>query len=194
MSTQFVHEGQSRYCSSEPKRNQIIKMEPYYQDQDEELFSLADLARHIQPSSLTKSCNEYKHSVLLNRNNDLTSHSDLLAKRFINKKERQKTQTTVNPYCCDECEKLFRQLGKLVEHKRAHTGDKLYSCDQCTKSFSQSGGLVKHKRTHTAEKPYSCSHCNKSFRGSWSLDEHKRTHTGEKPYCCDQCNKSFNRS
>ena len=138
MSTQFVNEGHSRGCSNEPNRNQIIKTEPYYQDQDEELFSLADLAGRIQPSSLTRGCNEDKHSESLNRNKDLIPHSDLLAKTLINTKEHQKTRTTVNSYCCDECDKSFRQLGKLVEHKRTHTGEKPYSCEQCNKSFNRS--------------------------------------------------------
>ena len=49
MRTQFVKQDQSSGCSSELDSSQVIKIEPCYQDQDEELFSLANLAGRIKP-------------------------------------------------------------------------------------------------------------------------------------------------
>ena len=80
--TQFVNEDQSRGCSNEPDVSQVVKTEPYYLGQNEELFSLADLAGRIQPSSWTPVCNEDEHSDLLNRNEDLAPDSDPVTKTF----------------------------------------------------------------------------------------------------------------
>ena len=138
MSTRFFNHDQSMGCSSEPKRCQVIKSEPYYQDQDEELLSLADLARNTQTSSLPQDCNEVKHTDSSIRNKDLTLRSDPLTQTFVNTKEHQETQSNVNCYCYNQCNKSFKTLGNLVVHKRTHTGEKTYSCDECGKSFSQS--------------------------------------------------------
>ena len=189
-------------CSSEIQRNQAIKTEPCYQDQDEELFSLANLAEHFQSSQLTQYIHDDKQNKLLNRNGDLTphreKHSDWFTKSSVSIASQNIRETVTNSsgHCGsiikgDQCNKSFRETGNLLRHKRTQIGNKPYSCDQCNKSFSQSGNLATHKRTHTGVKPYRCDQCNKSFSQSGNLAMHKRTHIGEKPYSCDQCNKSF---
>ena len=85
-----------------------IKPEPFYQEQDEELSSLADLAGCFQSSSFT------------------TSRSSVVNKR---------TRPSEKPYSCDQCTNSFTCSSNLIVHKRTHTGEKSYSCDQCESSF-----------------------------------------------------------
>uniref|UniRef100_A0A2K6S8S3 Zinc finger and SCAN domain containing 5A n=1 Tax=Saimiri boliviensis boliviensis TaxID=39432 RepID=A0A2K6S8S3_SAIBB len=95
------------------------------------------------------------------------------------------------PFACDVCGKRFKYYGKLVIHKRSHTGERRFQCHLCGKRFMQRIGLQLHQRTHTGEKPYTCDICQKRFTQKSYLKCHKRSHTGEKPYECKVCRKVF---
>ncbi|XP_064223402.1 zinc finger and SCAN domain-containing protein 5C-like [Aotus nancymaae] len=95
------------------------------------------------------------------------------------------------PFACDVCSKRFKYYGKLVIHKRSHTGERRFQCHLCGKRFMQRIGLQLHQRTHTGEKPYTCDICQKRFTQKSYLKCHKRSHTGEKPYECKVCRKVF---
>nr|XP_012302330.1 putative zinc finger and SCAN domain-containing protein 5C [Aotus nancymaae] len=95
------------------------------------------------------------------------------------------------PLACDVCNKRFKYYGKLVIHKRSHTGERRFQCNLCGKHFMQLSDLRVHQRIHTGEKPYMCDVCYKRFTRMFSLKCHKRSHTGEKPYECKDCNKVF---
>ncbi|XP_064240192.1 zinc finger and SCAN domain-containing protein 5A-like [Aotus nancymaae] len=95
------------------------------------------------------------------------------------------------PFACDVCSKRFKYYGKLVIHKRSHTGERRFQCHLCGKRFMQRIGLQLHQRTHTGEKPYMCDICQKWFTQKSYLKCHKRSHTGEKPYECKVCRKVF---
>ncbi|XP_069509210.1 zinc finger protein 34-like isoform X2 [Ambystoma mexicanum] len=124
-------------------------------------------------------------------------------------------------YHCNECEKSFRQKASLIEHQRAHTGQRPFKCTECGKGFSRKRSLIvhwrihmrerghqctkcdknfshnrlliAHQRTHTGTILYQCTECEKSFRQNASLIEHQRTHTGQRPYHCNVCDKNFSR-
>ncbi|XP_017402123.1 zinc finger and SCAN domain-containing protein 5A-like [Cebus imitator] len=95
------------------------------------------------------------------------------------------------PFACDVCSKRFKYYGKLVIHKRSHTGERRFQCNLCGKRFMQLSDLRVHQRTHTGEKPYMCDVCQKRFTRTFSLKCHKRSHTGEKPYKCNICKRVF---
>ena len=200
VSTFVLTENQSEEWLGEAQRSQVIKTEPC-QDQDEELYSLSDLARHFQSSPLTQHFPDGKQDEPINHHKgDLVIHG----KRHEIKRPchcdqssesstspsllamHQKTQTIKYSHSSNNCNQAFSESGILVKQNRTHTGEKPYSCDQCNKSFSQSRILLQHKETRSCEKPYSRDQSNKSFRESGSLLKHKRTCSGKKPHSCDQ--------
>ena len=165
----------SRYLN-ETQSREGIKAESSYQDQDEELFSLADLAGRFQSPLLAQYSNSEKDNESSNQETDLSKPAEN------QKVTKSCSNCDSRVHKCDQCKKSFFSALRLIRHKRIHTGEKPYSCDLCDKSFISVSRLVHHKRIHTGEKPYSCDQCNKSFVSAKSLNCHKRTHTGEKPY------------
>ncbi|XP_050686835.1 longitudinals lacking protein, isoforms H/M/V-like isoform X25 [Eriocheir sinensis] len=64
---------------------------------------------------------------------------------------------------------------------------KLHLCPLCTYKTSNYAHLMDHMRAHTGEKPFSCPHCPYRSAQKTNLKTHMRTHTGEKPYLCTHC-------
>eukprot|EP00092_Neocalanus_flemingeri_P002456 GFUD01002627.1.p1 GENE.GFUD01002627.1~~GFUD01002627.1.p1 ORF type:complete len:426 (-),score=93.80 GFUD01002627.1:161-1438(-) len=94
---------------------------------------------------------------------------------------------------CDQCEKAFRQLSTLTQHKASkHSNSKPYVCEICTKSFSRVSILINHKKTHAAKKIFKCEVCEKGFHQKINLKMHMNIHTNERPYSCSNCKKGFN--
>ncbi|KAL0596001.1 Zinc finger and SCAN domain-containing protein 5A, partial [Plecturocebus cupreus] len=59
------------------------------------------------------------------------------------------------PFACDVCSKRFKYFGKLVIHKRSHTGEtfnKPYKCKVCKKVFTYRKNLKEHQRIHFRKK------------------------------------------
>jgi hypothetical protein len=108
----------------------------------------------------------------------------------------------MKPYPCDHpgCEATFGERGKLVRHKRIHTGEKPFPCDHpgCEAALTRRDNLVRHKRIHTGEKPFPCDHpgCEAAFAQSGHLASHQRIHTGDTPFPCDHpgCGAAFAQS
>ena len=200
---------QSSDCSNELQIGQLIKAEPSYQDQDEELFNLADLAGHFQSPASTQSSQVEGYEELVHRNTDLPQNTkkkkvtkrhshkhrrnSLLVSTFLTVQERP-IHADPKPLQYDQCNKSFDDPCFLTEHKPTHSGVEPYSCDQFNMTCSQSGHLVVQKRTHSDDKPDSCALCSKTFSKSSNLVEHKRIRTCRKPYSCDHCKKSFSGS
>ena len=96
------------------------------------------------------------------------------------------------PYKCDECEKSFKRLCELKDHKLFH-GGKNIECNQCDQKFRYRSSLYIHLRTHSDIKPHVCDVCNMQFRSKKSLMRHKETHdkNREKKFSCNECAKKF---
>lgn len=110
MSAQLVNQDQSKCCFGEPQRSQVIKTEPHYQDQDEELFSLADLAGHIQPSSLGTCSSNDKHNESYQIEGSTPRSDYSVAKSFNSTEEHQRTKTVAKPHGCDSGTSRLRAL------------------------------------------------------------------------------------
>jgi len=101
--------------------------------------------------------------------------------------------TDERKFKCDKCEKAFRQLSTLTQHKASkHSSSKPYVCEICTKSFSRVSILINHKKIHKNGKDFRCNICEKAFHQKINLKMHMNIHTNERPYSCNICQKGFN--
>ena len=133
-----------------------------------------------------------------------------------NKNEDQNVKYNIEdkPFC-DECHKVFSNLGHLTRHKKTHIGKKEVPnmkviteektfCDVCQKVFSSPEHLTSHKKTHIGEE-YNSLICEddkeliSSRKNSISSKKERELKTSsiaqtqEKVFACDICDKSFPR-
>lgn len=99
-------------------------------------------------------------------------------------------------HCCDICGKMYKEVRKLIDHKRIHSDDYVkpeFPCKFCTKSFSTKYVLAYHiKSDHLGMKrSYVCPTCGKSFSQKNSYLQHANVHLGIKPFTCEICRKRF---
>lgn len=78
-------------------------------------------------------------------------------------------------YACTYCDKKFRVVYALNEHKTIHTGERPYQCHVCSKFFRLSATLRTHMLQHTGERPYKCMPCSRGFTNLSNFGLHMRT-------------------
>lgn len=77
---------------------------------------------------------------------------------------------------CKFCGKSFPDVGSLIAHLPAHTGDRPFKCEFCGKAFKLRHHMKDHCRVHTGERPFRCNLCGKTFSRSTILKAHEKTH------------------
>ncbi|RZF36349.1 hypothetical protein LSTR_LSTR008830 [Laodelphax striatellus] len=77
---------------------------------------------------------------------------------------------------CKFCGKSFPDVGSLIGHLPAHTGDRPFKCEFCGKAFKLRHHMKDHCRVHTGERPFRCTLCGKTFSRSTILKAHEKTH------------------
>lgn len=81
---------------------------------------------------------------------------------------------------------------ELAAHSDPTSGVVL--CKFCGKSFPDVGSLIAHLPAHTGDRPFKCEFCGKAFKLRHHMKDHCRVHTGERPFRCTLCGKTFSRS
>ncbi|XP_072032373.1 uncharacterized protein [Amphiura filiformis] len=96
------------------------------------------------------------------------------------------SHTSDKPYPCEQCQKSFTDLNKLIEHiKKDKTHRKPNNCPICDNVFTKSCSVPNHVICHYKIQPYSCTRCDKRFAIRSSLNAHMAWHDGK--YKCDEC-------
>ena len=109
-------------------------------------------------------------------------------------KQSHETSYGWKPYSCDVCQKTFRHLNTLKDHKTWHTGIKKYKCTEqnCSQKFSTNQALTSHVNTnHKDIRLFQCTVCQKAFHTKGNLRNHGVVHTGEKLFKCPNCQKLY---
>jgi uncharacterized Zn-finger protein len=81
-----------------------------------------------------------------------------------------------NAVLCKFCGMSFPDVGSLIAHLPAHTGDRPFKCEYCGKAFKLRHHMKDHCRVHTGERPFRCTLCGKTFSRSTILKAHEKTH------------------
>lgn len=66
---------------------------------------------------------------------------------------------------CDVCGKKFASKFKMTEHRTMHSNIRKFQCPLCEKTYKNLSMLREHKSTvHATTRPYVCQVCGKSFK------------------------------
>ncbi|XP_037130113.1 zinc finger protein 227 [Syngnathus acus] len=104
--------------------------------------------------------------------------------------KHKREDSSVKPYKCPECGKMFRHRSVLELHMRIHSKDKPYHCSVCGKGFRFSSYLQQHIVIHSGQKPHKCPDCGKDFAFLQNMRTHQKLHQ-EKPFRCTSCRKGY---
>lgn len=91
---------------------------------------------------------------------------------------------------CFLCGFKTTRKSTLIEHGRAHTGEKPHKCPQpnCGYTTGSRSALSRHRYTHIEERPFSCTDCNYRAKTRRNLRDHLNYHTGvNKKHTCIDC-------
>ena len=59
-----------------------------------------------------------------------------------------------------------------------------FKCTHCSTRFTRSHTLIEHSRAHNGERPFGCSTCTKRFTRLKDRNRHQLLHSGEKRFIC----------
>lgn len=109
----------------------------------------------------------------------------------LTRKHHHPEPTPDNPYQCETCDMLFKDLELLTDHQRTvHENNRQFACRYCGKRFNDKYNMRKHVLIHVGEKRHKCQFCDKAFLRKDHLRSHLQTHYNRK-YGCKVCGKSF---
>uniref|UniRef100_A0A8D8RAX3 Zinc finger protein 808 n=1 Tax=Cacopsylla melanoneura TaxID=428564 RepID=A0A8D8RAX3_9HEMI len=95
-------------------------------------------------------------------------------------------------WTCIYCGLKFMTRNLCSRHEYKHTGDAPFKCPQCDKRFRSVSTLHQHRLVHESPSPqHTCQVCGKQFKRKAALDVHWRIHSGNLPFSCPDCNKTF---
>lgn len=187
-------------------------------EEDGELDDLTMISYGIEPSqpesslnskNLTcKSCGTtFKSMSNLNRHtmrkHDENSHKivcEQCGKRFLLEFDLRRhllSHDSAKTIPCPDCNKLFKTLHSLKNHRSLlhsdkERGEKSFQCSHCHRSYFQERHLHHHMRKHLKDERYKCDRCSSSFHYQTAISWHRiRVHGELAPFSCKICKKMF---
>ena len=105
--------------------------------------------------------------------------------------ESKKDTAKSLPHKCNFCERAFKEVSYLKNHKQAmHAGKLPYVCLVCLKRFQRRNDFVRHGQTHKGT-IFKCQFCTASFSKMELLHNHDHVHRNDKPFNCTVCGATF---
>lgn len=104
---------------------------------------------------------------------------------------KKESETEIEQFPCDKCDKVFNHPSSLFYHKDTEHGNQRFICNKCDRSFKHRQLLQRHQTVHTKERPFKCSQCPLSFKTRTNLINHENVHKGTKRYICSICGQGF---
>ncbi|RUO96150.1 hypothetical protein BC936DRAFT_142529 [Jimgerdemannia flammicorona] len=118
--------------------------------------------------------------------------------------DKNLNEKSLLPYICSEpgCGKAYKKPCKLLEHERAHTGERPFVCSypNCGKAYRRTTHLSVHMKTHDPDNTriYACiaEGCTSRFATRQHLTRHSLIHGQERSFQCGYpgCPESFVKS
>ena len=113
-------------------------------------------------------------------------------------KRHENIHTKEKQFPCDECSKLFLELGDMKKHKSSHSDTLSVKCDLCDKTLKSTFYLSRHKKLmhnklegENEDKKFLCELCSSELRTKDYLRRHmKKVHSGYL-FMCSHCDKKF---
>ena len=88
-------------------------------------------------------------------------------------------------YQCQLCDKSFRHVKSLRDHKQKHYGI-TYKCEMCFKILSDKKNIKRHRSIHM-DVNYPCPECDESFQEKIFYVRHSLRHLPKQCFLCENC-------
>ncbi|KAF0295608.1 Zinc finger protein 716 [Amphibalanus amphitrite] len=116
---------------------------------------------------------------------------------YSNMENHRQLHVSERRFVCTECNKGFRQLSQLLNHRVVHAEGagrlsvpkwfRPHVCPTCSKMFSSVKTLRIHQRIlHEKVRSFCCRVCNHTSATKALLQLHMRGHSGETPFVCTE--------
>lgn len=195
---------EENYSEADNSSEQIEKSEELKpEDNDVEEFNVKKY-KHERAHFCSKcqmiftSVSDLKEHYETKKHNEIKSKCKVCKKLFVNEmmlkihmEEHQKKPvlTQDGRLCCNKCDKSFKDLYKLRNHKVIHVQGML-SCLYCPSQFSNYHSLKWHLE-HPDGEFVECDLCGKKIKGKFRLNEHKLAFHQGLRLKCNFCERGF---
>ena len=96
------------------------------------------------------------------------------------------------PCTVNNCTKVFRTKGGLLNHEKIHNGSFRFLCLVYGAGFVYKSTHDHHLAKHTGERPYKCNTCERCFTHTSALAQHRQScGMHDQPFGCPLCPVKF---